>query len=319
MTNSVTRLAPSPTGKLHLGNALSFLLCWLIARSQGGTVYLRIDDLDPARSKEIFSREIIEDLLWLGLDWDSWSPAESIVYQSKRSSLYQQALGRLEERGLLYPCFCTRKELRSLAGAPHPGDEGVFYPGACLDLSPEERARKLQSGAPHAVRLQCPERQICFRDLIHGPQKFEKKQYGGDFPLMRSDGVWAYQLASTVDDGLLGINLVARGRDLLPSTPRQILLAELLGFAPPKYAHLPLLLDSNGERLAKRHAALSLQNLRERGVSPATLTGYLAYLAGVTESKAACAPHELLTQFRLENVKKEDIRISVLEANFLMG
>lgn len=318
MMTPVTRLAPSPTGKLHLGNAMSFLLCWLMARSRGGRVYLRMDDLDPARSKGDLAKEIIDDLLWLGLDWDPFSTTEPIVCQSKRSDHYHEALKRLEEQDLLYPCFCTRKELRSLAGAPHPGDEGVLYPGTCLELSPAQRAKRLKSCAPHSVRLHCPADTIRFKDLVQGSQAFAKDQYGGDFPLRRSDGVWAYQLATAVDDGLLGVNLVARGRDLLPSTPRQIILANLLGYAPPQYAHLPLLLDSNGERLAKRQAALSLQSLRASGVSPARITGYLAYLAGISRDASERTPQELLPRFRMENVKKEDIRLSFLEADFLM-
>lgn len=298
---------------------MSFLICWLMVRSQGGKVYLRMDDLDPVRSKAAFAKEIIDDLVWLGLDWDSWSSAQPIIYQSKRSDQYLQALKKLEEQEILYPCFCTRKELRTLAGAPHPSDEGVFYPGTCLALSPAERAGRLASGTPHAIRLQCPCGRIDFDDLIQGSQFFAKNQYGGDFALKRSDGVWAYQLASAVDDLLMGVNLVVRGRDLLPSTPRQILLARLLGHRPPQYAHLPLLLDNNGERLAKRNDALSLQSLRKSGVKAARITGYLGYLAGISESFAERTPQELLSQFKAEKVKKEDIHLPFPETDFLLG
>lgn len=298
-----TRLAPSPTGLLHAGNIWSFLLAWLMARASGGKIFLRLDDLDPDRSRKEYSSAIIDDLAWLGLDWDAGP-----VWQSRRGAIYADALERLQAAQAVYPCFCTRQELRSLAGAPHIGDAGVPYPGTCRHLTPEKRQELLRLRPAHALRLACPDTAIGFADLLQGQQKFSKRQYGGDFPLKRSDGVWAYQLASVADDIALGVNLVVRGRDLLPSTPRQILLHALLGAPPPAYAHLPLLLDSSGERLAKRHKALSIASLRRQGASAADIVGELACLAGLNPGGEPVMPGALLPRFNLDGLPAEDLK-----------
>lgn len=334
------RLAPSPTGLLHLGNAWAFLLAWLSARSQQGRVILRMEDLDPQRSRPGFAAAIREDLEWLGLDWDagpesdgasgphaevsavadhdtcgpgtgSPHPAVAGPYsQSRRGAVYAGALRRLEASGLTYPCFCSRKELRTLASAPHAGEHADAPPAdPCRDLAPALRAARLAQGRPAALRLRCPPGAVAFEDMVLGPQRLTPADYGGDFALRRSDGVVAYQLAAAVDDGLMGVSEVVRGRDLLTSTPRQLVLLRALNLPEPRYAHIPLLLDASGERLAKRHASLSLRSLRERGVRPERITGYLARLAGLNPEGYALWPAELVSRFSLARLPREDLRV----------
>ena len=277
------RLAPSPTGFLHLGNAWAFLLAWLACRSKGGSLVLRMEDIDPDRSRAEYADAIIRDLRWLGLDWDEGpdvgGPAGPYT-QSARMELYADALNRLDRAGHTYPCYCTRKELRTLAGAPHVGDAGAAYPGTCRNLPPERRAELEASGRRPCIRLHCPSQSYVFEDAVFGPFRMTLEACGGDFALRRSDGVIAYQLAVVVDDGLMGITQVVRGEDLLVSTPRQLALFDLLGYPRPAYMHLPLLCDPEGERLAKRHASLTLASLRDAGVSPAAVAGYLGWKAG---------------------------------------
>ncbi|SDF86408.1 tRNA glutamyl-Q(34) synthetase GluQRS [Desulfovibrio legallii] len=306
------RLAPSPTGLLHLGNAWAFLLAWLAARAQGGRVLLRLEDIDPQRSQPDLAAAALEDLRWLGLDWDAGPDVggpHAPYAQSGRGTLYEAALARLEAAGLTYPCFCTRKELRQMAAAPHVDDRGAPYPGTCRGLSETQRQALLAQGRHAAVRLRCPEDPIDFVDAVQGPQRFTLAACGGDFALRRSDGVVAYQLAVAVDDGLMGVTQVVRGRDILPSTPRQIALLRLLGMPVPAYAHVPLLLDAAGERLAKRHHSLALRELRERGVDARRVVGLLGRLAGCNPSGAALRPQDLLTKFSLATVPRADIRL----------
>lgn len=297
----ITRLAPSPTGLIHLGNAWSFLLCWLMARHQGGMVILRIDDLDPQRSRQEFVDDIKRDLSWLGLDWDQE------YSQSARYDIYATALAKL--KGLTYPCFCTRKELRALASAPHPGDEGAPYPGICLNLSKEQQQALIAAGKPYALRLRCPEHVMQFTDLTFGCQSWQKADYGGDFALKRSDGVWAYQFASAIDDGEMGVNLIVRGRDLLPSTPRQIILADVLGYERSAYGHIGLLLDNQGERLAKRHKSLAIAALAEAGITPGQITGFLASLAGLNPAGLPLSPTDILANLAGFQLPAEDIAL----------
>lgn len=304
MKQWITRLAPSPTGELHIGNAWSFLLAWLYARSTGGKIYLRMDDIDPQRSKTELASAIITDLRWLGLDWDN-----DPVYQRQRSEIYERALDRLSAKNLVYPCFCSRKELRQLASAPHIGDEGAPYPGICANLDENERSARIKAGRHYALRLRCPDTPVAFNDLVYGEKIYNKAEYGGDFALMRSDGVWAYQLASACDDAEMGVNLVVRGRDLLASTPRQIVVGKYLNLPAVQYAHVPLLLSPEGERLAKRHKSLSLKKLRENGVSPEKICGYLAKLAGMNPQGAPTRPYELAQKFRPGMIPASDIAI----------
>lgn len=298
-----TRLAPSPTGLPHIGNAWSFLLCWLAARSTGGRVLLRIDDIDPQRSKPEFVQAIIQDITWLGLDWDG-----DIIFQSARTDHYAAALALLQKQNLIYPCFCTRKELRNLASAPHQEDTPPPYPGACANLASAQKEQLIAQGKAFSLRIRCPDIPITFMDIIQGPQRFAKMDHGGDFPLRRSDGVWAYQLATVIDDAETGVNLIVRGRDLLSSTPRQIILAQTLGCPLPHYAHIPLLLDAQGARLAKRHKSLTLASLRASGIRAAQLVGQLANLAGINPGGLDIMPTQLLRNFRLAMLPKDDLR-----------
>ena len=299
------RLAPSPTGLLHLGNAWAFWLAWLDARQAKGRLILRLEDLDPARSRADHADEIRRDLGWLGLDWDEEAPP-----QSRRGPAYEAALASLAARGLTYPCFCSRRELRSLAGAPQVGDAGAAYAGTCRGLSPERRAALLASGRARAERLACPLARVwSFRDRAAGPKALTLAECGGDFALRRSDGVFAYQLAVVVDDLDQGVTSVVRGRDLLVSTPRQLYLQELLGGPAPAYAHVPLILDHKGERLAKRHNGLSLSALREAGVRPEDIFGFLARLAGFRDRPGPLAPGDLASGFAWDRLPAEDIRL----------
>lgn len=299
-----TRLAPGPTGFLHLGNAWAFLLAWLYARRSGGKVLLRMDDLDHLRSRPHFAAAILDDLAWLGLDWD-----DHIVWQSARHEFYAAALARLDSANLLYPCFCSRKDLRNLAGAPHAEDHVPAYPGICARLTDAERRQRLANGRQHSLRLRCPDASITFADLLQGPQTYAKMAYGGDFPVRRADGVWAYHLATVVDDASMDVNLVVRGRDLLSSTPGQIALYRSLGFEPPQYAHVPLLLNADGERLAKRHESLSLSTLRQNGVRATRVTGLLAFLAGFNARKRDMSAYDLLEIFEPAIIPNHDLRI----------
>ncbi len=314
------RLAPSPTGHLHLGNAWAFLLAWLAARAAGGEVLLRMEDIDPDRSRPEFAADILRDLRWLGLDWDEGpdvpGPCGPYV-QSGRFERYAAALEALERAGRVYPCFCTRKELRNLAGAPHAA-EGIAqladdgsprYPGTCRELTPERRAELLRQGRRPALRLRCDETTISFDDLIAGPQARSLADCGGDFALRRSDGVFAYQLAVVLDDIAMGITQVVRGDDILSSTPRQLFLHSLLGAPAPRYAHLPLVLDAEGERLAKRHNALTLAALRDQGVGAPAIVGYLGWRAGLLPAPRPCAPHELIAPFAFHGLPREPVRL----------
>lgn len=293
------RFAPSPTGAMHLGNAWAALLAWLACRSRGGSMVFRLEDLDPVRSRSEFADGLMRDLSWLGLTWDEgpdMGGPHGPYRQSERFHLYQAAAESLAARGLVYPCFCTRKELRSLASAPHAGEAGPVYPGTCSGLSPEECMTRETAGRRPALRLRCPDNSETFVDLARGELCLSPADLG-DFALRRSDKVWAYQLAVVVDDAAMGITQVVRGDDLLDSTPRQTLLFRLLGAPVPEYLHVPLLLDEEGERLAKRHGSMTIEALRDAGVSPQAIVGWLAFAAGFLSSPAPCAPADLLPLF----------------------
>ncbi len=313
------RLAPSPTGLLHLGNAWSFLWAWVLAKSADGTIFLRMEDIDPDRSRSAFANAIMQDLQWLGLAWDG-----EVEYQSSRSSYYNTALESLTKNNYIYPCYCTRKELRALAGAPHVEDMGAPYSGRCAHLSIAEQAEKEASGRRPAMRLRTQEvHNIDFDDAVYGKQSFTLQDIGGDFALRRSDGVIAYQLAVVVDDAEQSVNHILRGNDILVSTPRQIFLQKLLNLNSIHYTHVPLLLDEDGQRLAKRHSALSLQSLREKGVQAERILGLCAYLAGYTDSLKPIQLHELLHEFSLTRctriLQAQDIVINSNEMAFLMS
>lgn len=312
------RLAPSPTGRLHLGNAFAFLMAWLSIRSRRGTLILRMEDIDPDRSRPEYAAAIMEDLAWLGLSWDEGPDAGGPCgpyIQSERLDLYAALIDQLTARGLIYPCYCTRKELRLLASAPHVGDEGAPYPGTCRSLDASTQEALEQAGRRASLRLNTDAAanllaslrlategasfRLAFTDAVLGPRRFSLDDCGGDFAVRRSDGVVAYQLAVAADDAAMGITEVVRGDDLLLSTPRQLLLFELMDRKPPSYAHVPLVHDDAGERLAKRHRSLELAALRGEGIPAGAVIGYLGYLAGCLDKAQRACPDDLLPSFSL--------------------
>ena len=306
---TVGRFAPSPSGRIHLGNILCCLLAWLSARQKGGRVVLRIEDLDTARCPRRYAEQMIEDLRWLGLFWDEGPEAGGSggpFFQSQRTDLYQAALKRLEAMGLVYPCFCTRAELHA-ASAPHREDGQVVYAGTCRSLSPAQAAEKARLRPP-ALRLRVPDKEYRFTDGHMGLYGEHLDRDCGDFLLRRSDGMFAYQLAVVVDDAAMGVTEVVRGADLLSSTPRQLYLYELLGLTPPLFLHVPLLLAPDGRRLSKRNADAGLDTLQGR-VSAEELLGRLAWLAGFNPSGRPRSAQSLLQDFSWEKVPQADIRL----------
>ena len=296
---TVGRFAPSPSGRMHLGNLWSCLIAWLAARSEGGSMVLRLEDLDPERCKREYCDQVMRDLEWLGLDWDNQP-----VYQSERTELYAREFARLEERRLVYPCYCNRAE-RLAASAPHRSDGVVIYGGRCRRLSHTEREELAQTRRP-AWRLQVPDEEYAFTDLLQGAYRENLEQSCGDFILRRSDGVYAYQLAVVVDDALMGVNQVVRGQDLLDSTPRQNYIQDLLGYERPRYGHVPLLLAADGRRLAKRDRDQELGQLQQRYTAP-ELVGRLACMAGLLDRPQAITPRELIPLFSWDKMPKGDI------------
>lgn len=296
------RFAPSPSGRMHLGNAFSSLMAWLGARSCGGRMVLRIEDLDPRAQSRARADQIVQDLDWLGLDWD-----EGPVYQSERLGLYEDALARLSEQGAVYPCFCTRSQLHA-ASAPHASDGTYVYQGTCRNLTPREVAERSRLRPP-ALRLRVPEPSdplgtIAFDDLVFGHVEEVLSRDCGDFLIRRSDGVFAYQLAVVVDDALMGVTEVVRGRDLLGSAARQTYLFSLLGYKAPVYAHVPLLVAADGRRLSKRDKDLDLGALRDAGVSSQHIIGALAHAVGLAEAGERVSPHELVSRFSWDEVAR---------------
>ena len=304
------RFAPSPSGRMHLGNAWTALLAWLDIRSLGGMMVLRIEDLDPDRCRPQFAEGLIEDLQWLGLDWDEGPdrPGVAASYkQSERSDLYQAAFESLAQRGLVYPCFCSRAELRSVASAPHAGEAEQVYSGRCAGLSTTEQAEKLSLRRQAANRLRVGEAEISFIDQLFGPQRQKLNQSCGDFVIRRADGIYAYQLAVVVDDAAMKIDRVLRGADLLTSTPRQIYLWQLLGYPPPTFLHVPLLMAADGSRLSKRQGSLTIEALRWSGVRPQQIIGQLAAWAGLIEKPEQLHPDELIDVFSLDKLPREPV------------
>jgi glutamyl-tRNA synthetase len=299
----VGRYAPSPTGDLHLGNARTALIAWLWARRAEGRFLLRFEDLDRARVRPGCAQEQADSLAWLGLDWDG----EPVV-QSDRGDRYEQALDALRERGALYECFCSRADVRRAASAPH-GPDGPLYAGLCRGLTAEGRAQRRLLGRDPALRARM-DGVVEFCDDLAGPRRESLEETTGDIVLRRSDGVIAYQLAVVVDDAAQGVTHVVRGADLLSSSARQLRLYELLRLEPvPAYAHVPLLLGPDGERLAKRHGAVGLTELRAQGADPRAITGWLAHSAGLLESPRACSSAELVEHFDSSLLRREPTRV----------
>ena len=299
------RFAPSPSGRMHLGNLFAALLTWLDVRSLGGELLLRMEDLDPDRCRPDYALQLADDLRWLRLDWDlGWQPGDPAFCQSSRTEDYHRAFQTLAAADLVYPCFCSRKE-RLDASAPHAADGTRVYSGRCRTLSEQEKAALLKSGRRPAWRVQVPASTISFVDGLFGPQAQRLNQDCGDFILRRSDGVYAYQLAVAVDDGAMGITRVVRGQDLLSSTPRQIWLMEQMGNPPPAYCHLPLLCAPDGRRLSKRERDLDVGVLRQH-LTPEALTGFLAWTAGLLDRPQAVSPEELIGEFSWAKVGTAD-------------
>ncbi len=304
------RFAPTPSGRMHLGNALCALLAWLSARSHGGRIILRIEDLDVNRCPKPYAQLLERDLDWLGLDWDeggSRSGAYGPYYQSECGTFYAAALKKLQRQGLLYPCFCSRAELHA-ADAPHLSDGRVIYSGRCRNLSPKQ-VRQLSRRKRPAFRLRVPEETIAFTDGCQGFYSQNLASECGDFLVCRSDGVFAYQLAVVVDDARMGVTEVVRGRDLLSSVPRQMYLCRLLGYPVPHYFHIPLLLAPDGRRLSKRDSDLNLGSIRSSLQDSRPLIGLLAFLCGLLPKPQPLTARELLPLFRWSSVRRENIRI----------
>jgi len=286
------RLAPSPTGRLHLGIARTSLVAWLRARAAGGTLVLRIEDIDGPRVIPGSAEAIMQDLRWLGLDWDEGPDLggpHAPYLQSERGGHYARAIAQLQAKGLVYPCTCSRKEILEVASAPH-GDLGPIYPGTCRE-GPQRADR------PASLRLRAAGAAPSFHDGIHGAYTGDGLD---DFVLQRGDGVYAYQLAVVVDDLAMQIREVVRGDDLLSSTPRQLALYTALDAEPPAFVHVPLVLGPDGKRLSKRHDATSIAEYRDAGATPERIIGLLAHTLGLAPAGATLPASALVAGFRLE-------------------
>jgi glutamyl-tRNA synthetase len=306
------RFAPSPTGRLHLGNARSALLGWLWARASGGSFLLRIEDLDRQRCRPEHLDDLLRDLEYLGLDWD-----EPPLVQSQRQAVYDEALAALAARGLVYECFCSRAEIARAASAPHgPAEDGPRYPGTCLRLSPKEQVARATE-RPAALRFRPRSGNVCFEDVLRGRVCQDVEREIGDFVVRRNDGVASYQLAVVVDDAYSGITDVLRGDDLLSSTPRQLLLYESLEIAAPRHAHVPLVQGPDGKRLAKREGALAVSELREAGVAAERVVGLLAQWSGLGEGPAR--PADLSAHFDLARIPRNPVTTSEREVRSALG
>lgn len=294
------RFAPSPTGRMHLGNVFAALISWLSAGKEGGKWILRIEDLDPQRSRIDHARLIEDDLAWLGLDWDEGGVdgkgPNGPYCQSMRGEIYKEALEKLQATGLTYPCFCTRADIMATQ-APHESDGRVVYAGTCrpsclggtFDEATVDRPER-------AIRLFVPDKDMTFTDRLYGSQTVNLAAHCGDFVLRRADGAWAYQLAVVVDDALMGVTEVVRGSDLLLSSAQQIYLYDLLGYPAPQFAHVPLLCNEKGIRLSKRDSSLSMEELRKE-YTPSHLIGQLAYIAGILPEPFPISARGLLPLF----------------------
>ena len=290
------RFAPSPTGPLHLGNLRTALLAWLFARSRGARFLVRVEDLDRSRVRPGVEEAQLADLRATGLHWDG--PA---ARQSERTALYEEAIARLDAEGLLYPCYCTRAEIRAAVSAPHGILVADRYPGTCRELTAAERARREATGRPPALRMRAGGARVAFEDRLMGYREEEVD----DFVIRRNDGAVAYQLAVIVDAAAQGIEEVVRGADLVDSTPRQLLLYRLLSLPAPRYAHVPLVLGPDGRRLAKRHGAVTLADRRALGEGPEEVLAWMACSLGLAETGERPSPADLLARFDPARLPRE--------------
>lgn len=303
--STVGRLAPSPTGAQHVGNARTYLIAWLAVRSRGGRIVLRIEDIDSPRVKRGAAEQACADLRWLGLDWDAGP-----MIQSQRLSHYEAALQDLRASELVYPCTCTRQDIERAASAPHAEHEGSVYPGTCAGRSVADAASLKQ---PYAWRFRVGARSPGFVDRFRGPTQVDLTE-AGDFVVWKADGTPAYQLAVVVDDAAQGVTEVVRGDDLVPSTPRQLLLYGALGLTPPAFVHVPLVVGPDRWRLAKRHGDTRLVSLREAGVRAEALLGLLAWSCGWIGRPESVTAAELTPLFRLNTIPRQPF---VLETSLL--
>ena len=299
----VRRFAPTPSGRMHLGNVFAALLSWLSPKSRGGDWILRMEDLDTLRTRAEYAELLRDDLRWLGLDWDLETEAQSL-----RSAVYDRYFEELKEKNLLFPCYCTRSQLHNV-NAPHLSDGTYVYAGTCRNLTEAQRAEKKRLPS---WRVMVPDREFALTDLVQGDYRENLLTDCGDFVVRRADGVYVYQLAVTVDDGESGVTEVVRGWDLLGSAPRQMYLQELFGFRHPEYAHIPMLMAPEGRRLSKRDQDLDMGALRNR-LKPEQLIGVLAHAAGLTETAAPISAKELATIFDWSKIKGKEIVVTELE------
>ena len=297
----VGRFAPTPSGRMHLGNVFAGMIAWLSVKSRGGEIVLRMEDLDTLRTSQELAQTLREDLLWLGLTWDRETEP-----QSRRSKVYDGYFERLREMDLLYPCYCTRSQLHNV-NAPHLSDGTYVYAGTCRNLT---EAQKAAFDRMPAWRVKVPDRIWTVEDLMQGTYRENLVTDCGDFVVRRADGVYVYQLAVTVDDGEAGVTEVVRGNDLLSSAPRQMYLQELFGFKHPQYGHVPMLLSVDGRRLSKRDKDLDLGVLQQK-MRPEKLLGILAHACGLIERPEAVSAAELATIFSWDKIKKEDIFLTL--------
>ena len=297
----VGRFAPTPSGRMHLGNVFAGMIAWLSAKSKGGEMVLRMEDLDTLRTSEELAQILREDLTWLGLTWDRETEP-----QSRRSKVYDGYFEKLQDLGLLYPCYCTRSQLHNV-NAPHLSDGTYVYAGTCRNLTEEQQTA---FGRAPAWRVKVPDKIWTVEDLMQGTYQENLVTNCGDFVVRRADGVYVYQLAVTVDDGEAGVTEVVRGNDLLSSAPRQMYLQELFGFAHPTYGHVPMLLSVDGRRLSKRDKDLDLGVLRQN-MKPEKLLGILAHACGLIEKPEEVSAKELATVFSWDKIKKEDIYLTL--------
>ena len=297
MSTPVGRFAPTPSGRMHLGNVFAAMIAWLSVKSRGGHLVLRMEDLDTLRTSEEFAETLRQDLRWLGLHWDEETPP-----QSRRSQVYDGYFEKLRDMQLLYPCYCSRAQLHNV-NAPHLSDGTYVYAGTCRDLTAEQRAAMNRKPA---WRVKVPDRVWRVNDLAQGMLEQNLITDCGDFVVRRADGVYVYQLAVVVDDGEAGVTEVVRGMDLLGSAPRQMYLQELFGFSHPQYGHVPMLLAPDGRRLSKRDRDLDLGELR-KGVSAEKLLGTLAFSAGIIDRNTAISAGELASEFRWDKLRGDAI------------
>lgn len=311
------RFAPSPTGRMHLGNVFTALISWLSAKSRGGKWILRIEDLDSSRSRREYSMMIEDDLEWLGLSWDEGGiegkGSSGPYVQSLRSDIYSHYFDRLVATGYTYPCHCSRADIMA-ASAPHQSDGRVIYSGHCrpsvmpnrdgVNATIVNRAPGNITSRPAATRLFVPDHEILFEDIVAGAQSFNLAHDCGDFIIRRADGAWAYQLAVVIDDALMEVTEVVRGNDLILSAAQQLYLYDLLGLNPPRFAHIPLICNQAGQRLSKRDQSMSMEQLRKH-YSPTALIGLLAYIAGLKPSPDPVDLETLLESFSFDQLRNK--------------